>query len=113
MGTTSATQSTGFVNPKTRLSWAAIVLVGIFGFLGQIFKTKGLALEKAGPAVLFQNLDLVLAYSYQILILHEPVVWLSLAGAALIVLSAVLLAVHKVWFPDTVETGKKPILPSS
>lgn len=68
---------------------------GIFGYVGQILLNTGLQLEKAAPATMMRNLDVVLAFLFQWLVLHEdPNVW-SIAGAVLIASCAILIAIAK------------------
>ena len=40
--------------------------VCVLGFAGQAFKTQGLKWEKAGPGAMMRNLDLVLAFGFQV-----------------------------------------------
>lgn len=65
------------------------------GFIGQLLMNRGLQIEKAGPAALMRNLDIVLAFIYQITILHiTPTPW-SIAGAVLILTCTSIVGIAK------------------
>ena len=40
-------------------TWPSLIACGFTGFLAQCFMSRGLQLEKAGPASLIRNLDVV------------------------------------------------------
>ena len=84
--------------PKSHLGvWSMIVAIGFLGFLGQVFKTYGLKWENAGVGSMMRNLDLVFAFTFQVTILNEKVHTLSVAGAALTLLSSITLGLVKRW----------------
>ena len=56
--------------------------------LGQLGRTRALALVKTGPAVLMRFLDIPFAFLWQVLLLKQPAPLTSVAGAVMIVFSA-------------------------
>lgn len=77
-----------------------LLAIGILGLCGQLLKNKGLQMEKAGPASMIRNLDLVLAIFYQVTLLHEPMHYLSIVGSVLIIVSSIVIAILKIHFGD-------------
>ncbi|CEM04491.1 unnamed protein product [Vitrella brassicaformis CCMP3155] len=76
-------------------SWLATVGVGFLGFSAQWCLNKGLQLEKAGPAAFMRNLDVALAFIFQVCILGVPLDPLSVTGAGLVVGSASVMVLRK------------------
>ena len=76
-------------------NWTIVVCIGLLGFAGQGFKTQGLKWEKAGPGSMMRNLDLVLAFIFQITILGEEVKALSVVGAVLTLSASVSMGLLK------------------
>ncbi|CAM9452120.1 unnamed protein product [Chrysoparadoxa australica] len=66
-------------------NFSILVGMGICGYAGQWFTNRGLQLETAAKATLVTNTQIVFAFLYQIILLHEPAHALSLAGTGLIV----------------------------
>lgn len=65
------------------------------GYLGQLLMNRGLQIEKAGPAALMRNLDIVLAFVYQMSILHiNPTPW-SIGGAVIILVCTSVVGIAK------------------
>ena len=87
--------------------WVMIVAIGFLGFSGQIFKTYGLKWENAGVGSMMRNLDLVFAFIFQVTILHEKVYLLSAGGAALTLVSSLMMGVSKRWGTSTATAGAK------
>lgn len=81
--------------PATPQLWAVIAACGATTFLGQLFLTKGLQLEKAGVASAMRYLDVVFVFTWDALLLHERISRWSVLGAAIISLSAVVIALRK------------------
>jgi len=75
--------------------WEVLLGVGLTAFLGQCCLASGLQLAPAGPGTVMRNLDVVFAYVYQLLLLHDAAQPLSILGAALVVLSALFLGLAK------------------
>lgn len=76
----------GLVLPRGT-EWLFLLAIGIFAQLGQLQITRGLALETAGRASSVTYLQIVLAYVWGVLLFHEYPNAMSIAGAALVMLS--------------------------
>lgn len=81
--------------PSTPQLWAVIVACGVFTFMGQLFLTKGLQLEKAGVASAMRYLDVVFVFIWDAVLIHERISHWSVLGAFIISLSAVVIALRK------------------
>lgn len=86
----------GYGASAIAVGWVMVCLTGIFSFVGQGFKTEGFRLEKAGPASMMRNLDIVFAFMWQVLFLGDPATTTSLLGAGCICISAVAIGVQKI-----------------
>ena len=82
--------------PVTSEHWIMVLFIGVLGFTGQGFKTQGLKWEQAGIGSMMRNLDLVLAFIFQITLLGEKYQGLSVIGATLTLLSSVGMGYLKV-----------------
>jgi drug/metabolite transporter (DMT)-like permease len=89
----------GFTIPNEWTNVMECVGIGICGFLGQILLTKALQIENAGPCAVARTLDIVLAFFYQITLLHDTPDWYSYLGSFLVV-SCVLLTAFRRWYKD-------------
>ena len=77
-----------------------VLCVGGFGlFAALLLLNRGLALEKSGPGVLIRNCDIVIAYIIQVAFFDSVPDVLSIVGALLVISSAVIVTVNKL-FPD-------------
>jgi drug/metabolite transporter (DMT)-like permease len=87
---------TPFVIPS-RLDWfVLLILMGIFGFCAQVLMTMGLQRETAGRASMALYTQLIFATILQLVIFHAtPESWLSVLGMALILSSALYVALSK------------------
>jgi hypothetical protein len=65
----------------------------------------------AGPGTLMRNLDVVFAFFFELLILHEPLYWTSYVGATLIIVFTVLVGVQK--YRHTVKPPRDDLVPLS
>ena len=54
------------------------------GYVGQVFMSMGLVMEKAGPAVMMRYLDIVCAFIWQATLEHQPIRNWSIVGAVLV-----------------------------
>ncbi len=79
----------------TGIEWILLLGTGITTQVAQTFMTKGLRLETAARATTTGYLQIVFAGAWGVLILHERLSVWTLAGAALIVGSALWLALGK------------------
>lgn len=74
--------------------------IGVLGIAGQIFLTKALQVEKAGPVALMRTTDVVLAFVLQFLFLNRKPTWWSLGGALCVISSTTGVAIRK-WYNST------------
>lgn len=65
-----------------------LILIGLFGLGGQIFLTKALQIEKAGPVAVMKTTAVVFAFIFQIIFLHSLPTWWSFGGALCVVASS-------------------------
>ncbi|XP_015262105.1 PREDICTED: solute carrier family 35 member G1-like [Gekko japonicus] len=65
-----------------------LILIGLFGLGGQIFLTKALQIEKAGPVAIMKTMDVVFAFIFQILFLSHLPTWWTVGGALCVVASS-------------------------
>lgn len=79
-----------------RISWGWQLLCGVMGFLAQCFMSRGLQLEKAGPASLMRNVDVLFAFVYQAIFINsKDITVLSMIGAACIICSTAIIPLSK------------------
>ncbi|KAM4624553.1 solute carrier family 35 member G1 [Polymixia lowei] len=77
-----------------------LMLIAVLGIAGQIFLTKALQIEKAGPVALMRTVDVVLAFIFQFIFFNHAPTWWSLGGALCVVVSTSGVALRK-WFSST------------
>ncbi len=82
----------------TPLGWGLLLAIGLATHMGQLCLTKGMHLLEAGTASSIGYVQVVLAFVWGVLLLGDPLDGLSLAGAALVV-SSVLLIVRRAGRP--------------
>lgn len=75
--------------------WLLLLGIGVTAQLGQIEITKGYKLETAGRASSVTYLQIVLAYTWGVLIFSEYPNALSVVGAVLVVLGVLSFARHQ------------------
>jgi len=73
-----------FVWPEP-IDWLLLVAIGVTTQVGQVFLTKGLAVERAGRATSVGYLQVAFAMGWQVIVFGDPPTVWTLAGAALIV----------------------------
>ncbi|KAF8820639.1 putative Solute carrier family 35 member G1 [Cardiosporidium cionae] len=71
--------------------WICSILIGLLSFLAQISLSKALQTESALRAAITRNLDIVLAYIYQVAIFNDEFSLWSLLGSILIITTTVYL----------------------
>jgi drug/metabolite transporter (DMT)-like permease len=80
-----------FVTPEP-VDWLLLVAIGVATQVGQVFLTKGLAIERAGRATTIGYLQVAFAMIWQLLVFGEvPTPW-TLAGASLILGGTLVVA---------------------
>ncbi|KAI8089574.1 EamA-like transporter family-domain-containing protein [Halteromyces radiatus] len=87
----------GYISPSGWKEYTMLLLVGISAFIGQCLLNQGLQMAPAGPGTLMRMNDVVFAFLFGILILHEYPDIYSVSGACLIVLMTTALGLHKWW----------------
>ncbi|KAL2302961.1 hypothetical protein Nmel_010415, partial [Mimus melanotis] len=71
-----------------------LILIGLLGLGGQIFLTKALQIEKAGPVSIMRTMDVVFAFILQVLFLNHLPTWWTVGGALCVVASSSGTAIH-------------------
>lgn len=91
--------------PRGFRQCAYLVIVGVFGLTGQVALNRGLILERAVVGALVRNMDVVLAFVFQVIVFGEAItVWSTLG--TLLILSATLSITWKRW-REQVRTSKQ------
>ncbi len=81
----------GFVMPQP-IDWLLLVAIGATTQVGQVFLTKGLAIERAGRATTVGYLQVVFAMIWQLVVFGVPPTAWTVAGAGLILGGTLLVA---------------------
>ncbi|KAI7898937.1 uncharacterized protein BX663DRAFT_229158 [Cokeromyces recurvatus] len=85
------------VLPRTGYDYSVLTLVGLTAFVGQCFLNQGLQMAPAGPGTLMRMNDVVFAFLFGILILHEYPDIYSISGATIIVAMTSAMGIHKIY----------------
>ncbi|NWR91872.1 S35G1 protein, partial [Furnarius figulus] len=85
-----------------------LILIGVLGLGGQIFLTKALQIEKAGPVSIMKTVDVVFAFILQILFLNHLPTWWTVGGALCVVASSTGTAIRK-WRQSVKEAKQSEI----
>ncbi|NXB97494.1 S35G1 protein, partial [Vidua chalybeata] len=72
-----------------------LILIGLLGLGGQVFLTKALQIEKAGPVSIMRTMDVVFAFILQVLFLNHLPTWWTVGGALCVVASSSGTAIRK------------------
>ncbi|XP_048362071.1 solute carrier family 35 member G1-like [Sphaerodactylus townsendi] len=72
-----------------------LILIGLFGLGGQIFLTKALQIEKAGPVSIMKTMAVVFTFIFQIIFLNHLPSWWSFGGALCVVTSGIGTVIWK------------------
>lgn len=86
-----------YINPVCLLPRVLLVLASLHPVIGLSCLMRGLAVESASTATLVKNLDTVLGFIVQVALFGDPADWLSVVGAALIILGTVTLTLAKMF----------------
>lgn len=81
--------------PQENSEWFKLLAVGCFGVLTQVCITVALKLERATPVAILEAFNMIVAFTIQIFIFHEPVSIWSGIGSLLIGIAVVAIAFHK------------------
>ena len=93
--------------PHDTIQFFCILGIGVSGFLGQQFLTRGLALEKAGPASVMRYLDVIFAFIWSSLFFGNVINPYSIVGAIIISSAASTIAINKMRKQKQKEVAKK------
>ncbi|XP_043845899.1 solute carrier family 35 member G1 isoform X2 [Dromiciops gliroides] len=74
--------------PHCGLDRLYLILIALLGLGGQIFITRALQIEKAGPVSIMKTMDVVFAFILQIIFLHKIPTWWTIGGALCVVTSS-------------------------
>ncbi|OQR82375.1 Drug/Metabolite Transporter (DMT) Superfamily [Achlya hypogyna] len=88
--------------------WVSAALTGVLGFLGQVFMMKGFQLEDVGTGSVMRYLDIVFVFIWDTVFLHEVISPWSLVGAAIIMASAITIALRRARRPPLVPVATEP-----
>ncbi|XP_029465741.1 solute carrier family 35 member G1-like isoform X3 [Rhinatrema bivittatum] len=83
--------------PSCGLDRWLLMFIAVFGLGGQIFLTKALQIEKAGPVAIMRTMDVVFAFIFQFLFLSRTPTWWSMGGALCVVASTAGAVIRK-WY---------------
>jgi drug/metabolite transporter (DMT)-like permease len=90
----------------TVISWGTftglVLVLGCTAFIAQLTFNIGVQLATAGPSSMMRNLDVVFAFIFQVVFLHETPSSLSYAGSAVIV-SSILAMSYRKWASKVAE----------
>ena len=85
----------GIPFPADNLVWAAVVGMGVAGFLGQYFLTVGFQLEKPGPASVIRYMDVIFVFIWDFAAFGVVPGWNNYVGATLVIGAAVGIVLNK------------------
>ncbi|NXA48726.1 S35G1 protein, partial [Nothocercus julius] len=85
-----------------------LVSIGVLGLGGQIFLTKALQKEKAGPVAIMKTMDVVFAFILQILFLNRLPSWWTVGGALCVIASSSGTAIRK-WHQSSKKAKQNEI----
>ncbi|KAI5271888.1 Solute Carrier Family 35 Member G1 [Manis pentadactyla] len=81
--------------PYCGLDRLFLILIGLSGLGGQVFITKAVQIEKAGPVALMRTMDVVFAFIFQIIFFNDVPTWWTVGGALCVVASSAGTAIRK------------------
>lgn len=79
------------------LSWGLLFIVGFVAFIGLMFMAEALQLENPGPAVLIRNMDVIYAFVFQFLFVHQPPGLSALIGTIIVITCSSVIAMNRVF----------------
>ncbi|XP_062832243.1 solute carrier family 35 member G1 [Anolis carolinensis] len=74
--------------PNCGIERLLLILIGLLGLAGQIFITKALQIENAGPVAIMKTMDVVFAFILQMLFLDQLPTWWTVGGALCVIASS-------------------------
>ncbi|XP_038620372.1 solute carrier family 35 member G1 [Tachyglossus aculeatus] len=94
--------------PHCGLDRFFLILIGLFGLGGQIFLTKAVQIERAGPVAIMKTMDVVFAFILQVLFLNNVPTWWTVGGALCVVASSSGTAIRK-WYQSSHSSPRSEI----
>ena len=79
------------------LSWGLLFIVGFVAFIGLMFMAEALQLENPGPAVLIRNMDVIYAFVFQFLFVHQPPGLSALIGTIIVISCSSIIAMNRIF----------------
>ncbi|XP_015787540.1 solute carrier family 35 member G1 [Tetranychus urticae] len=89
-----------FKLPDSTGDYLLLLVCGLTGLAGQGILTLALKVEHAGPVSLARSIEIVMAFIYQVSVLHEPLSMYSLLGAFILGLGVIAVGLHKWYLSD-------------
>ena len=80
----------------TSLSWGLLFVVGFVAFIGMMFMAEALQLESPGPAVLIRNMDVIYAFVFQFVFVHQPPGISALVGTLIVISCSSIIAINRI-----------------
>jgi drug/metabolite transporter (DMT)-like permease len=81
-----------------------VLALGCTAFVAQLTFNTGVQLAAAGPSSMMRNLDVVFAFFFQVVFLHETPSTLSCAGST-VILSSIVATSYRKWAAKTVQVA--------
>ncbi|XP_060048154.1 solute carrier family 35 member G1 isoform X2 [Erinaceus europaeus] len=81
--------------PYCGLDRLFLLLIGLFGLGGQVFLTKALQIEKAGLVAIMKTMDVVFAFTFQVIFFNDVPTWWTVGGALCVIASSTGAAIRK------------------
>ncbi|XP_066211268.1 solute carrier family 35 member G1 [Saccopteryx leptura] len=81
--------------PDCGLDRLYLIMVALFGLGAQVFLTKAIQIEKVGLVALMKTMDVVFAFTFQIIFLNDVPTWWTVGGALCVVASSAGAAIRK------------------
>ena len=89
------------------LSWGLLFIVGFVAFIGLMFMAEALQLENPGPAVLIRNMDVIYAFVFQFLLVHQPPGLSALIGTIIVITCSSIIAINRIFGFERKCTNKE------
>ncbi|XP_042315499.1 solute carrier family 35 member G1 isoform X1 [Sceloporus undulatus] len=94
--------------PNCGIDRFLLIAIGLLGLGGQIFLTKALQIEEAGPVAIMKTMDVVFAFILQILFLNHLPTWWTVGGALCVVASSSGTVIRK-WRQNSKKSTRNEI----
>jgi drug/metabolite transporter (DMT)-like permease len=87
--------------------WKFLILCGSSNVIGQFCLTMALKIEQAGLVSVARMFDIVMAFVYQVVFLHEPAPMLSVIGAIIVTGACVACGLRAFWKATMEKVSQK------